>query len=135
MTRASLNTLLVVRGVIAVVFAATAASCVGFDQPDSFDSVDPAGRMHAAAAAAASSDRTALPELIEMLRSDDLAERLVAIGTLERLTGERFGYDPSASDESRRAAIGRWEARAASGGWGGGEGGNPATVSGGRTSR
>jgi hypothetical protein len=90
--------------------AVSLGGCFHFDAPDTFDSVDPAGRMHAAGRAAATGDTTAEPELVEMLASDDPAERLVAIGTLERLTGERLGYDPAAGPALRRAAIERWRA-------------------------
>lgn len=45
-----------------------------------------------------------------MLESDDPATRLLAIITLERLTGERFGYEHGASEVEREKAIDSWEA-------------------------
>lgn len=46
--------------------------------------------------------------LILMLGSDDPAERLYAIGRLDRLTGERLGYDPTADAQVRSKAQDRW---------------------------
>lgn len=69
-----------------------------------------------------------------MLASDDPAERLVAIGTLERLTGERLGYDPAGHPSARAAAIARWRQRAAVAETRGGAN-DPATVVGGKSDR
>lgn len=88
--------------------------------------------MNAAGKAAAAGDTSAVPSLVEMLRSDDPAERMLAIGTLEKLTGERLGFDPTGSASSRGAAIGRWEVRVAGGS---GAVNDPATVVGGKTDR
>lgn len=88
-------------------------ACVRFDAPDSFTSVDPAGRMNAAGRAAASDDESAVPQLVEMLASDDPAERLIAIAALDRITGDRLGFDPAADPAARRAGIKRWQHRVA----------------------
>ncbi len=74
----------------------------------SFDSKDPGGRIQAAINAAAENDQTAIPGLIEMLDSDDPAARFVAIGTLERFTGQTFGYDFADPEWRRREAVNRW---------------------------
>lgn len=110
----------------------SAALCAGLSTacsptPDTLDSGDPAGRIHAAGEAAASGDMAALPDLVAMLSSDDPAERMVAIGTLQRLTDRRFGYDPTASSAARFAAIQRWEGwlAARTQGEAGGTGGGP----------
>jgi HEAT repeat protein len=121
-------------GLAAIACSLLAVSCVSFNPPDSFQSVDPAGRMHAASRAAATGDQTAIPELVDMLASDDPAERLIAISTLEKLTGERLGYDPTGYPSSREAAIARWRKRLAVAGARGG-GNDPATVVGGKTDR
>lgn len=105
--------------------AAALSGCIGFHEPDSFSSGDPAGRMNAARLADARGDRTAIPDLVHMLSSDDPAERMVAIGSLEKLTGQRLGYDPTAPAWARAEGIDRWNAWLAKGG----EGVNdPATV-------
>ncbi|MBY0309459.1 MAG: hypothetical protein K2Q09_12010 [Phycisphaerales bacterium] len=95
---------------LTVLGAGLTAGCSGAHAPDTLNSGDPAGRMHAAALAAAAGDVSAEGALVQMLRSDDPAERMVAIGSLERLTGERMGYSPAGSPEARRQAVARWEA-------------------------
>jgi hypothetical protein len=74
----------------------------------SFDSPEPGARNVAIVNAAASNDRRAIPDLIRMLESDDPATRLLAIATLERLTGERKGYDAADVPQARAEAIERW---------------------------
>lgn len=73
------------------------------------DSRDPARRMEAMVDAAAAKDRTAVPGLISRLDSQDAGERLVAIRSLERITGKTFGYDHAAPAPERTAAIERWQ--------------------------
>lgn len=46
--------------------------------------------------------------MVDSLGSDDPALRTLAIAALERTAGDRFGYDPWASEGERREAIGRW---------------------------
>jgi len=75
--------------------------------PD-FNSPEPAARNAAIVQAAASRDRASVPDLVRMLDSDDPATRLLAIETLERITGERLGYDYAADEPSRDAAVERW---------------------------
>ncbi|MCC7390327.1 MAG: HEAT repeat domain-containing protein [Phycisphaerales bacterium] len=76
--------------------------------PQGFDSPEPAARMEAAGEAADRGDVGAIPALIGLLDSDDPATRLVAIRSLERLTGETLGYEHAAGEGERGAAIGRW---------------------------
>ncbi|QOJ01478.1 MAG: hypothetical protein HRU70_13685 [Phycisphaeraceae bacterium] len=75
---------------------------------------DPQKRFEAISAAAARGDRSAVPGLVRRLDSDDPAERLLAINALERITGERLGYDHAAPKAERSKAVERW-ARWASG--------------------
>ncbi|MDP1660856.1 MAG: hypothetical protein Q8L55_02980 [Phycisphaerales bacterium] len=110
---------------LTVTAAAFHGGCARFDAPDSFTSIDPAGRMHAAGQAAAAGDETAVPALVEMLGSDDPAERLIAIAALESITGNRMGFDPSAAPSARRVAQERWRQSVAKPG---GAGNDPATV-------
>jgi HEAT repeat protein len=79
----------------------------------SFDSPEPAARNEAIVLAASRGDRAAVPDLVRMLDSDDAATRLLAIRTLDRLTGETFGYDYTDDRPERAAAIDRWTAYAA----------------------
>lgn len=76
--------------------------------PRGFDSPEPAARMQAAVDAAARNDRSAIPKIISLLDSDDPATRMVAIRSLERLTGQTLGYDHAAPETQRAQAIQRW---------------------------
>lgn len=78
----------------------------------SFDSPEPAARNRAAVLAAAAEDRGSIRPLIHLLDSDDPATRMIAISSLERITGTTLGYDPAADDRSRAEAILRWLAYA-----------------------
>ncbi len=64
--------------------------------------------MDAAIAAAGAGDQSAIPDLIDMLDSDDALVRMVAILSLERLTGEVRGYDHAAPEWQRSAAAEQW---------------------------
>ncbi len=76
----------------------------------SFDSPEPAARNAAIVDAAAKEDRSAIPDLVRMLESDDPATRLLAIQTLTRLTGNDLGYDARDSRVARSEAVERWRA-------------------------
>lgn len=77
-----------------------------------FNSPEPAARNAAIVKAASEQDGKAVPDLVRMLDSDDPATRLLAIQALERITGERLGYDPAAGNEAREPAMLRWAERA-----------------------
>ncbi len=83
------------------------------------DSPVPSARMAAAEEAAARSDASAIPYLIEDLESDDPAVRFTAIHALESITGETFGYRHFDPPWERSEAIERWEAAWKSGRWSG----------------
>lgn len=53
--------------------------------------------------------RQATPHLIEALMDEFSFVREAAASSLRRLTGQNFGYDHSASAESRRRAYGAWK--------------------------
>jgi HEAT repeat protein len=59
--------------------------------------------------AAQHKDAAAVPDLVRMLDSDDPATRLLAIDALERITGDRKGFEPSAPEYERRKATDRWQ--------------------------
>jgi hypothetical protein len=69
---------------------------------------DPTVKIAGIKQAAARRDRAALPALVEQLDSDDPAVRLFAIQALERIAGERFGYEYYLEDEQRKPAVARW---------------------------
>jgi hypothetical protein len=74
-----------------------------------FDSDNPAAKLYAIRDAGARRDTAAIPKLVEQLTSDDPAVRVFAIEALERITGERLGYNPSADLLVRAEAVDRWE--------------------------
>lgn len=49
-----------------------------------------------------------LPMAVEALDAADILVRTAAIRALERMTGERLGYDPGAPRTDRTEAIERW---------------------------
>ena len=98
---------------MALVIAA-AAGC-GPSMPRGFDSPEPAARMDAVVQAARTNDRSAVPKIVPLLESDDPATRLLAIRTLEQLTGQTLGYDYAAPEAERGAAVERWNRYAAGG--------------------
>jgi len=85
--------------------------CGGCAPPASqggFHSPDPASKLYAIHSAGESRDRKNIPVLVEQLDSDDPAVRVFAINALERITGERLGYNPYADEATRRSAIDAW---------------------------
>ncbi len=85
-------------------------SCGPSAHEGGFDSANPAAKLFAIERAAEVEDRSpaTLRRIVEQLASDDPAVRLVAIGALERLTGENHGYHHDEGPIERRAAIRRW---------------------------
>ena len=78
-----------------------------------FDSADPGDKLYAIRASTASGDgpessRRVVQYLVEQLDSDDPAVRMMAIIALEKITGERKGYDPYAERRQRHASIDAW---------------------------
>lgn len=74
-----------------------------------FDSDNPAAKLYAIRDAGERKDTTAVPQLVEQLDNDDPAVRVFAIEALERITGQRMGYNPNVSRHDRAKAVNRWE--------------------------
>jgi hypothetical protein len=72
------------------------------------DSDNPASKLYAIRGAGLSGDRAYVPRLVEELEHDDPAVRMMAINALEKLTGQRMGYNPYAGPVQRQAAVDRW---------------------------
>lgn len=64
----------------------------------------------AIARAAETDDPGAVRPLIETLDDPDPGIRMLAIATLAQITGETMGYDATAPEGARDAAIQRWVA-------------------------
>jgi HEAT repeat protein len=73
-----------------------------------FESPEPADRVTAAAEAARVGDQDAIPHLIEMLEEEDPLVRMMAIRSLEELTGQTLGYEHAGPRAERQAAVDRW---------------------------
>jgi len=61
-------------------------------------------------AAAERGDRSAVPHIVDRLEDEDDGVRFFAILALDRMTGERFGYDYAKPATARAAAVERWRA-------------------------
>ena len=72
------------------------------------DSVDPQARTIALSRIAESPSEGDIPVLIESLTSADPAQRMLAIRTLERMTGQTLGYRHYDPEWIRRDAVVRW---------------------------
>ncbi len=95
-------------GVALGLAALLGAGCFPTLEP-AFDSPAPAKRLDAIVDAAARDDRSTVPPLIDMLDSDDPAERMLAIRALERISGgQTFGYRYADPEWQRRESINRW---------------------------
>lgn len=70
-----------------------------------FDGPDPQARLYAIQQAGETRDRTAVPRLIDLLDSDDPAERVLALGALERVLGQRPAFNPYAPLPTRRPQV------------------------------
>lgn len=84
------------------------AGCTPPASEGGFDSPDPASKLYAIHRAGEQNDRAAVPQLVQQLDSDDPAVRMMSIDALERITGERMGYNPYGPLPERREAIERW---------------------------
>ena len=69
---------------------------------------DPNERILAIRAAAIAKDMRSLPLIVDRLEDEDEAVRFYAIIALDRMTGERFGYDYAKPAEVRAKAVERW---------------------------
>jgi hypothetical protein len=71
---------------------------------------DPSSKIPAIVSRVEDKDLSAIKQLVADLESDDPAVRFYAIGGLQRLTGETFGYQYFVDDDQRAAAVGKWKA-------------------------
>jgi hypothetical protein len=99
------------RNGLIVVLVLVVAGCMSTPRAKEggFTSPDPASRMYAITLAGETRDRTAIPHLIELLSSDDPAERMLSIEALKKMTDDHHGYDPYALPHKRHIAIEKWQ--------------------------
>jgi hypothetical protein len=88
----------------------TGAGCAPPVSQGGYDAPDPASRTYAMQRTVRTDDDSpeTLRRVVELLDSDDPAVRMMAISTLEHLTGETLGYRYHASRSERDAAIRDW---------------------------
>ena len=96
--------------VIACVVVLIVSACAPPVSSGGFDAPDPASRIYAIEHALRTKDVSKAPQIVEQLDSDDPAVRFVAIGALEELTGETYGYHYDDPPFLREPAIERWVA-------------------------
>jgi len=95
---------------IACVVGLVATACAPPVSSGGFDAPDPASRIYAIERAMRTDDVSKTPLIVEQLDSDDPAVRFLAIGALEKLTGETYGYHYDDPPYLREPAIQRWVA-------------------------
>jgi hypothetical protein len=71
-------------------------------------SQNPSERILAIRTAAETKDQGAVPLLVDRLEDEDEAVRFFAIIALDKITGERFGYDYAQPANLRAKAVERW---------------------------
>lgn len=69
---------------------------------------DPSVKIPAIEKAVRTKDRSALPQLVKDLDSDDPAVRFYANHALEKLTGENFGFRYFDDESRREPAAQKW---------------------------
>lgn len=88
---------------------APAGGCTAPRRPLVVTDPDPSVKIPAYKKAVRTKDRAAAKQLIVDLDSDAPAVRLYAIGALERMTGQCFGYRYYDTDQARQVAVARWD--------------------------
>ena len=89
--------------------SAVAASCTAPRPPLTVTHEDPGIKIPAIKKAVREKDKSVVPRLIEELNSDDPAVRFYAIGALQELTGQTFGYQYFQDEEGRKPALEKWK--------------------------
>jgi hypothetical protein len=92
-----------------IVLALVAGGCAqGGGLRARIQSEDANERILAIREAAERKDKSAVPLLVDRLEDEDEAVRLFAILALDRITGQRFGYDYGQPADRRAEAVEKW---------------------------
>lgn len=73
-------------------------------------SENPGDRILAIYSAGEKRDRQSIPLLVDRLEDEDEGVRFFAIHALEKITGQRFGYDYAKPANQRERAVEKWRA-------------------------
>ena len=88
----------------------TLAGCTAPRGPFAISDADPANKIPAIRHASKNTNPADRAQLVADLNSDDPAVRLFSIEALEKITGERLGYQYYFDEEQRAPSIARWKA-------------------------
>ena len=83
------------------------SGCTGTRRAD-IHSANPGERILAIRAAVEAHDQQAVPLIVDRLEDEDEAVRFYAILALDKMTGQRLGYDYAKPVEGRAPAVERW---------------------------
>ncbi|MBM4101456.1 MAG: HEAT repeat domain-containing protein [Phycisphaerae bacterium] len=97
-----------VMGVGATVAAIALTACAPSATEGGFSNPAPGARIYAIEDAVKFNRRDQIPQIVECLCSDDDLLRYMAIGALQRMTGQDLGYQFDDPDPLRFAAYQRW---------------------------
>lgn len=98
-------------GICLIVLCWLAAGCggnSGVSYRAQIQSEEPRLRIRAIVEAGKLQDDLAVPLIVDRLEDEDEGVRFYAILALEKITGERFGYDYTDPMGGRAAAVSRW---------------------------
>lgn len=96
------------RGMLAALSLWTCAACAPSATEGGFKNPAPGAQVYAIESAVREERKQQIPEIVECLRSDDDLVRMMAIGALERMTGQTLGYDFTDPLPLRLEGYRRW---------------------------
>ena len=79
------------------------------DLRDMLDDPVPGVRYESASALIALGDKDGFAFLVDGLSDDDIRNRYKCLESLQRATGQDFGFAHDADPDARRAAVARWK--------------------------
>jgi hypothetical protein len=85
------------------------AACAPSATEGGFKNPSPGAQVYAIESAVREERKQQIPEIVECLRSDDDLVRMMAIGALERMTGQTLGYDFTDPLPLRLQGYRRWK--------------------------
>jgi hypothetical protein len=96
------------RAMLCACAALLVAACAPSATEGGFKNPAPGAQVYAIESAVREERKQQIPEIVECLRSDDDLVRMMAIGALERMTGQTLGYDFADPLPLRLQGYRRW---------------------------